>query len=190
LENIVSVIEGCIRQDSKCQRLFYNLYRGFAFKLVFRYIYRLEKATDIVTDGFVKAFRSFDEFKMPANGDAEKLVMGWLKKIMINSAIDELRKNNMLPEIGAIEKNIWEISDKNDDADKLLLYADLIMLVKELPPVYRAVFNLYVMDGYSHVEIAEKLNMAVGTSKSCLSRAKALLQERINQMENEKLCRI
>ena len=116
--------------------------------------------------------------------------MGWLKKIMINTAIDELRRGNMLPEIGGIPEYVWEISDKNQDADQLLLYKDLIILIKELPPAYRVVFNLYVIDGYTHLEIADMLNMSTGTSKSNLSRARMLLQKVIKKTEEVKLCKI
>ena len=85
--------------------------------------------------------------------------MGWLKRIMINTAIDELRKNKMLPEIGGILDYVWEITDNNQDADQLLLYKDLIILIKELPPAYHTVFNLYVIDGYNHYEIADLLKL-------------------------------
>jgi RNA polymerase sigma factor (sigma-70 family) len=190
LENIITIVKGCINAESRCQRAFYNLYRGFALKVVFRYIYRYERAIDVVTDGFVKAFTHFCDFRLPDEADVEKLVMAWLKKIMINCSIDDLRKNNMLPEIGSMNDELWEVSDKNDDADRLLLYADLMLLVKELPATYRAVFNMYVIDGYSHTEIAEHLNMPLGSCRSALSRAKALLQEKIKNLEEGKLCRI
>lgn len=190
MENINHIIKGCIHKEPKYQRLLYDRYRGFACKVVFRYIYRYEKAIDVVTDGFVKAFNHFDNFKLREEEDAEKLLMGWLKRIMINCAIDELRHSNMLAEIGGIPEDVWEITDKNDDADQLILYKDLISLVKELPPNYHVVFNLYVLDGYSHSQIAEVMNISISTSRSSLSRAKALLQNLIKNMEEGKLCRI
>ena len=176
--------------ESRYQRLLYDRYRGFACKIVFRYIYRYDKALDIVTDGFVKAFKHFESFKMQPVDDSEKQLMGWLKRIMINCAIDELRHNKMLPEIGGIPEDVWDITDKNDDADQLILYKDLIVLVKQLPPAYGAVFNLYVLDGYTHSQIAELLSIPVSTSRSSLSRAKTLLQNLIKNMEEGKLCRI
>lgn len=171
--------------------MFYERFRGYASKVVFRYIYRYENAMDVVTDGFVKAFMHFDSFRVAAEEDQEKMVMGWLKKIMINCSIDELRKRSLLPEIGALEDgDIWELHDKNDDADRLLLYSDLVKILKDLPPVRRIIFNLYVIDGYSHSEIAEKMNISIGTSKSHLSRARTLLQKLIKNMEDGKLCRV
>ena len=185
LETLDKIINGCIAKDARYQRLFYNLYRGFASKIVFRYIYRFEKTGDVVTDGFIKAFSHFNQFKK-GEGTLEKLVMGWLKRIMINTAIDELRRSQMIPEIGGIPDQVWDYSDKTHDADQLLLYKDLVSLVKELPPNYRTVFNLYVLDGYSHSQIADMLHISVSTSRSSLSRAKAFLQERIKNMEEGK----
>ena len=190
LDNINQIIQGCIDKDAKSQRLLYDRYRGYACKIVFRYIYRYEKAMDIVTDGFVKAFKHFDNFKIQIGDDPEKRLIGWLKQIMINCAIDELRQNKMLPEIGGIPENVWEITLANDNADQLILYKELISIVKRLPPAYGAVFNLYVLDGYSHSQIAELMHISVSTSRSSLSRARAILQNVIKNMEEGKLCRI
>jgi RNA polymerase sigma-70 factor (ECF subfamily) len=96
----------------------------------------------------------------------------------------------MTPEIGGIPDDVWEITDKGDNADQQILYKNLINLVKELPPSYRVVFNLYVLDGYSHSLIAEMMQISVSTSRSTLSRAKTMLQNRIKNMEEEKICRI
>jgi len=127
---------------------------------------------------------------MGDNADNEKILMGWLKKIMINTAIDELRKGNMIPEIGGIPDYVWEISDENDNADQLILFKDLVVLIKELPPAYRVVFNLYIIDGYTHSEISDLIKIPIGTSKSMLARARILLQKSIKKMEEVKLCRI
>jgi len=168
----------------------YEHYRGFASKIVFRYIYHYEKAMDLVTDGFIKAFNQFEKFRMHEGMELEKIFMGWLKRIMINCCIDELRRSSMTPEIGGIPDDVWEITDKGDNADQQILYKNLISLIKELPPTYRAVFNLYVLDGYSHSLIAEMMQISVSTSRSTLSRAKTMLQNRIKNMEEEKICRI
>ena len=193
MENIYHIVNGCINKEPKYQRLLYDRYRGYASKVVFRYIYRYEKAIDVVTDGFVKAFNHFDQFKQRKDDndtDVEKLLMGWLKRIMVNCSIDELRRSNMLPEIGGIPEDVWDITDRNYDADQLLLYKNLVTLIKELPPHYRVVFNLYVLDGYAHTQIADMLKISVSTSRSSLSRARAFLQDMIKKMEEEKICRI
>ena len=163
---------------------------GFALKTVFRYISRYEKAVDVVNDGFVRMFNHFPNFHQGTDTDNEKMLFAWLKKIMINASIDELRKSQMMPEIGGFPEYIWEISDNSNDADQKLLYKELFVLILELPPSFRTVFNLYAIDGYSHAEISEMLNIPVGTSKSNLSRARAILQKNIKKLEAGKLCRI
>lgn len=80
-------------------------------------------------------------------------------------------------EIGGISKHLWEIPDRSQGADELLLYKDLISYVKRLPPMYRIVFNMYVIDGCNHFEIANTLGISIGTSKSNLSRARAILRD-------------
>jgi RNA polymerase sigma factor (sigma-70 family) len=171
-------------QEYIFQKMVYKNYQGFAMKLVFRYLYRYDKVVDVVNDGFVKLFNSFKNF-IPAEteeGNRKKL-MGFIKRIMINTAIDELRRGDMSPEIGGIPEYVWGFSIADHDADQQLLYKQLISMIKDLPPPYRIVFNMYEIDGYSHVEIAEILRIPVGTSKSNLSRAKSILQNKIRRSE-------
>ncbi|MGE5107671.1 MAG: RNA polymerase sigma factor [Sphingobacteriales bacterium] len=185
MEHIIRIIRGCREKNYKYQKIVYEQYYGFALNTVFRYIYHYEKAVDVVNDGFVKLFTHFNRFSSNADEQTERMLMAWLKKIMINTAIDELRKNKMIPEIGGIPDYLWEQTSNNQDADQLLLYKDIIIMIKALPPSYRTIFNLYVIDGYTHLEIASMLNISVGTSKSGLSRARVLLQKRINKLEEE-----
>ena len=184
MENIDRIIKGCIAKEYICQKMVYKSYQGFAMKLVFRYIYRHEQVVDVVNDGFVKLFNRFQNFKMAesAEGNRKKL-MGYIKRIMINTAIDELRKGNMLPEIGGIPEYVWGFTLKDHDADQQLLYKEVISMIKDLPPTYRVVFNMYEIDGFNHLEIAEILQIPVGTSKSNLSRAKSILQDKIKRSE-------
>jgi RNA polymerase sigma factor (sigma-70 family) len=190
LENITHIIQGCIRKEYKYQKILYELYLGFALKIAFRYMYRYEKAIDVVHDGFVKLFNHFPNFHPGTKAENKKMLFAWLKKIIINASIDELRKGQMLPEIGGIPEHVWEIADSNNDADQQLLYKELFVLILELPPSFRTVFNLYVIDGYSHTEISKMLNIPVGTSKSNLSRARVILQKNVKKLEVVKLCRI
>ena len=190
LDNLEAVIKGCILKDHKQQKIVYEHYRAFALKVVFRYIYLYDKAVDVVNDGFVKLFNQFDKFRFGREEDNEKILLGWLKRIMINTAIDELRKKHLIEETGEIPEDVWAITDKANNADQLLLYKELILLVKKLPPTYRVVFNLYVLDGYNHNEIAEMLGMSAGTSKSNLSRARAILQQGLKNMEGGRVCTI
>ena len=188
LENIGEVIKGCRAKEYKYQKMVYENYRGFALKVVFRYIHKYQKAVDIVNDCFVKIFTHFETF-VTAGSEEEnrKLLMGYIKRVVINAAIDELRKRNLQEEreIVGIPAYVWDLPGKGDDAGQKLLYKQLIIFIKELPANYRIVFNMCVIDGYSHAEIAEKLQIPVGTSKSHLSRAKKVLQLKLKKSEEQ-----
>ncbi len=190
LESLTQIFTGCLRREHKYQKMLYEKYYGFALKTVFRYIYRYDAAVDVVNDGFVNFFTKIGQFKIVNEVDFEKMLMGYLKRIMINMAIDELRKGKMAPEIGGIPETVWDIPDNAENAEQLILYKELIVLIKDLAPQYRAVFNLYVIDGFNHLEIADLLNIPVGTSKSNLSRARMLLQNNIKKTEEALSCRM
>jgi RNA polymerase sigma factor (sigma-70 family) len=154
-------------------------------KTVFRYIYHYDKAVDAVNDGFVKIFRNIGKFQYNDVENLEMMLMGWMRTIMVNTAIDFLRKNNFVPEIGDISESVWMQEDKSQSAEQALLYKELIREIKKLPPAYRAVFNMYVIDGFNHQEIATQLGIAVGTSKSNLSKARVYLQKILKNNELE-----
>ena len=107
--------------------------------------------------------------------------MGWMKRILVNTAIDELRRNHLTPEIGELSDYAWQQSDNSQKADQKILYKELIDHVRKLPPSYRAVFNMYVIDGFSHQEIADQLGVSVGTCKSNLSKAREHLKKILNK---------
>lgn len=181
------IITGCIEKNGRDQKLFYERYYGYCLKIVFRYIYRYEKAVDVVNDGFVKVFGKLHTFHCDQSSKIEFMLMGWMKTIMINTAIDRLRKDEFLPEIGLTNEGIW-IEDRSRASDRALLYEDIIKEIKKLPPAYRVVFNMYVIDGFTHQEIADQLGIAVGTSKSNLFKARVLLQSFIKKADQAKKC--
>jgi RNA polymerase sigma factor (sigma-70 family) len=184
LNSLREIIISCIQNDRKAQKYLYEHYYGYCLKIVFRYIFRYDKATDVVNDGFIKVFRKLHDFHYEQSDHLEKILMGWMRTIMINTAIDQLRKDSFLPEIGSISEDAW-VEDKGQSADQSLLYKELIKEVKKLPPAYRVVFNMYVIDGFTHQEIANQLHIAVGTSKSNLFKAKALLQQFLKKNDEE-----
>ena len=183
MEDLSIVLQGCVANNPKQQKAFYEHYFGYCLKVVFRYVYRYETAVDVVNDGFVKIFRSFGKFVVADKENVQMMLMGWMRTIMIHVAIDHLRKNSFLPEIGSLSDAAWGLEDKTGPADKNILYKELILHIKKLSPAYRAVFNLYVIDGFSHHEIAEALGISVGTSKSNLSKARVILQNILRQNE-------
>ena len=183
--NLQLTIANCIKNDHRDQKALYEKYYGYCLKTVFRYIYHYDKAVDAVNDGFVKIFRNIGKFQYNDAENLEMMLMGWMRTIMVNTAIDFLRKNNFVPEIGDISESVWTQEDKSQSAEQAVLYKELIREIKKLPPAYRAVFNMYVIDGYSHQEIANMLGIAVGTSKSNLSKAWVYLQKILKNNELE-----
>lgn len=179
MTDLQTILFYCKANDRAYQKILYERFYGFALKIVFRYIYRYDRAVDIVNDGFVKLFRHIPKFEVASHTDTEKIFMGWLRKIMVNTAIDELRKDQLMPQIGELSETHWDAPSADGSADENLRYKELIEQVKKLPPAYRAVFNMYVIDGFSHVEIADHLAISVGTSKSNLSKAKEHLRKLI-----------
>lgn len=164
-------IDGCARGDRKIQ---YELYQRFAPKMYgvcLRYAGKVEEAEDILQEGFIKVFRKIDSFR--GDGSFE----GWVRRIFVNTAIEHFRKKNYLQPITEYEENTIEgkyLSVLDSLAEK-----DIIQLVQQLSPGYRTVFNMYVVEGYTHKQIADILGISEGTSKSQLSRAKIILQEMV-----------
>ena len=181
------IIAGCLEKNHADQKALYERYYGYSLKIVFRYIYRYDRAVDTVNDGYVKIFNKLHTFHCEETSKMGFVMMGWIKTIMINTAIDRLRKDEFLPEIGLTSEGFW-IEDRSQASDKALLYEDIIKEIKKLPPAYRAVFNMYVIDGFTHQEIAGQLGIAVGTSKSNLSKARGLLQSFIKKSEEARAC--
>jgi RNA polymerase sigma factor (sigma-70 family) len=183
--NLQHTIANCVQNNHREQKALYEKYYGYCLKTVFRYIYHYDKAVDVVNDGFVKIFRNLARFEYRDIENLEMILMGWMRTIMVNTAIDFLRKNNFIPEIGDISEQVWVQEDKSGSSDQALLYKELVKEIKKLPPAYRTVFNMYVIDGFNHQEIATRLGIAVGTSKSNLSKARTQLQKILKNNELE-----
>jgi RNA polymerase sigma-70 factor (ECF subfamily) len=183
LDNIIQLIEGCTKQEPRSQKILYEQFFGYLLKIAFRYVNNYQTAVNVTNDGFVKVFRFIHKFNPEDSPYPERLLMAWMKRILINTAIDDLRKSKMIYETELIPEQVWEQADNSQRSDNTLLYKELISYVKKLPPSYRAVFNMYVIDGCSHLEIGNKLGISEGTSKSNLSRARSLLQNMIRESE-------
>lgn len=176
----ITIFKNSLKSDRNSQRALYEAHYGYALKIAYRYIPGYDDARMVVNDAFVKAFKNLNKFEIT---DEESLLeyrfMGWLKRIVVHTAIDVLRKSNRDIPVVPFDPELAEQHFAPDQADAGLMYKELICSLKELPPAYNKVFNLYVIDGYSHAEIAEMLNISVGTSKSNLFRAKELLQKKV-----------
>lgn len=148
------------------------------FRLCFRYLRSREEAEEVMAGGFLKAFDHLKRFEDRGPGSFE----AWVRRIMVNECLMALRKQRpVFVDVG----DELAATPAQDCADAQLDAEDLYELIRTLPTGYRTVFNLYVIEGYSHREIAAQLNISESTSKSQLSRARALMQQRIRQQEQK-----
>lgn len=175
--SLEQLIIKCGKQDIQAQGMLYKLYANKLFTLCLKYSKNYVEAEDNLQDAFMTIFKKIKQYKN--NGSFE----GWMKRIVINTALQRYRKESVLDVIK--DDNIKEEPVEVDTVDVSIDY--LLQLIQKLPDKYRLVFNLYVLDGYSHKEIATLLNISVGTSKSNLSRARLILKEKIeeNQFKNK-----
>jgi RNA polymerase sigma factor (sigma-70 family) len=150
-----------------------------------RYCHTKEDAVEIVNDGFLKIFKSIGSF-VPNHDNAEAAFMAWAKKIIVFTAIDHYRKNLKGKVIEELDNYHTALPDNTETPIDSMAYNEIINLIQKLSPGYRTVFNLYVLDGFKHEEIAKHLNITVGTSKSNLAKARLNIQKML-QIKNTKL---
>lgn len=168
--NLDELIKSCQKQNSKAQEELYQLYKNTLFVLCLKYCANEAEAEDNLHNAFIEIFTNIRKYK--GQGSFE----GWMKRITINKAIDSYKKSYQLSTISDKDYPDTEI-EENELNDFSLEY--ILSLVQGLPNQYRLVFCLYELDNYSHLEIAEMLNISTGTSKSNLHRAKMILKEQI-----------
>ncbi|MFA5620096.1 MAG: sigma-70 family RNA polymerase sigma factor [Weeksellaceae bacterium] len=176
------LIEQCKQNKRTAQTEIYNLFSAKLFSVCLRYSDNYEDAQDTFQDGFIIAFHKISQFQFKGSFE------GWLKRIMINTCIEKHRKKNYLFVVDE-ELTKEETTEEFDEELETTAYSyeELLELIKELPPRYRQVFNLYVFEEYPHQKIAEMLGISEGTSKSNLSRAREKLMESINKKSKEKI---
>jgi len=163
------LINKCKQKDNKAQSEVYQLYAGKLFALSLKYSRNYQEAQDNLQNGFITIFNKIEQYKFKGSFE------GWLKRIVINTVLQTYREKNVLNLI--TEEVTDEVEIEVDDEQVSLEF--LLKLIQELPNRYRLVFNLYVLDEYSHREIANMLSISEGTSKSNLSRARVILRDKI-----------
>ncbi len=170
------LIKGCVSGERKYQEELYKIFSPKMYAVCLRYSKDAEEAQDILQDGFVKIFRNIEKFR--SEGSFE----GWVRRIFVNTAIEYYRrKNNNVSITEQIEAGVED--DTSNAFDKLAV-ADVMKAINELSPGYKLVFNMYVIEGYSHKEVGEILGISEGTSKSQLARAKGMLQKILKEKYN------
>ena len=167
------LISGCIDGNRRMQEELYRRFSPRMYAVCLRYASSSEEAEDILQEGFIKIFKKLSSYR--GDGSFE----GWIRRIFVNTAIEHFRRRRYSQPVTEKEENTIEgkyLSVLDDLAEK-----DILELVRQLSPGYRTVFNMYVVEGYTHKEIGEMLGISEGTSKSQLSRAKVILQDMVKK---------
>ncbi len=171
-EHLNEWLEGAKANDPRAQRAIYDLLSPKMYAVCLRYMGDKEQAADVLQDGFVTLFSKLGSYL--GEGSFE----GWARKIFVNTALMALRKHDVLKQSEDVEAALG-VSDSSAGAMEQIGYKELLKLIAQLPPGFRTVFNMYVLEGYSHKEIAQELGISEVTSRSQLQRARVILQEKI-----------
>lgn len=173
------LLDACVKGKPSAQKLLFDRFAPKMMGVILRYINDKERANDVLQDGFIKVFKHLKTFKK--DGSFE----GWMRRIMVNTALDQLRKDKKKQLHVEIDNVQYPLAIESKAEGKM--QADTLMeLVQSLPDGYRMVFNLYAIEGYTHKEIGEMLNIAENTSKSQYSRARGLLRNMLKDLEIER----
>ena len=169
------LIKGCIKHDPACQRLLFEQYAGKMMTVCLRYAHDSMEAEDMLQEGFIRVFNYIEQFKFEGSFE------GWIRRVVVNTALKYLQKKRL---------SFTEINDNNQQAPRLESYAysnlgeeELMKLICQLPDGYRTIFNLNVIEGYSHEEIARMLDIQPSTSRSQLVKARKMLQNQILNLQ-------
>lgn len=171
------LIRGCIKEDGTCQRELFNRYASRMLGVCYRYARTAADAEDILQDAFIKVFDKMHQFKFEGSFE------GWIRRIMVNTALKKYSLRRYEKEVVG-----YEIKDKDESGMEPSAYAhltqkEILELINNLPDGYRLIFNLYVMEGFQHEEIAEMLGIQPGTSRSQLVKARTMLQKQIIELQ-------
>lgn len=169
------MIKGCMRHKSEHQRALYDQYAGKMFLVCLRYAKSHEEAEDILQEGFVAVFDNIHKFRFEGSFE------GWMRRIIVNTALKTYHKQRFHNE--QVELPDYDTHFEDPQAVWMLSTQELLQMIAELPDGYRVVFNMYAIEGFSHKEIAETLDISESTSRSQLLKARKMLQRRINFQE-------
>jgi RNA polymerase sigma factor (sigma-70 family) len=174
---ISAIIAGCCNNKRGSQKELYELLKGYAMKICYRYQNHAEESEEIMNEGFVKLFKNIAQFDQARHVDIEIALKGWFKRILINTCIDHYRKNASQINGKILSDESERIADHGENGLDVLSYKEILGAIRLLSPAYRTVFNLFVIEGMSHEEIATQLGISIGASKSNLSKARENLRK-------------
>jgi len=178
LKDLDELVKACKKNRPDAQKKLYDLFSKKMFGVCLQYAKDYTEAEDILQDGFIKVFTKMSQFDFKGSFE------GWVRRIMVNCALERYRKQNLLYNVSEITD--YDIRFAQEDTMGEISSKELLGIIQELSPQYKIVFNLYAIEGYAHQEIAEMLGISVGTSKSNLSRARVILQEKVKVLYEEK----
>lgn len=176
--NDSTLVEKCIDGDQQAQRMLFDKFAPKMLGVCMRYAKNTEQAEDVLQDGFVKVFSKLNLYK---GGSLE----GWVRKIMVNTSLDQIRKNGKFKNNVAMDPVDYKV-EQNSFILESLQADDLLKLINSMPDGYKTVFNMFAIEGFSHKEISKELEISENTSKSQYSRAKAYLQTKMKELGIER----
>ncbi len=177
MEDLIEIIEKCASGNTKAQEQLYTRFSPKMFGVCLRYAKNNVEAEDNLQEGFIKVFTHIKKFRNEGSFE------GWIRRIMVNVSLEKFRKQQIMYPVEDI--NIYESQKVADDVLDKISAEELLGLIQQLSPRYKMVFNLYVMEGYNHKEIAEEMGITVGTSKSNLARAREILKHKVEELYKE-----
>jgi RNA polymerase sigma-70 factor (ECF subfamily) len=173
LSDVKTIINGCLEGSRRDQELLYRRYAPKLYAVCLQYSSDDDEAKDVLQEGFIKIFENLYAYKFEGPLEA------WMRRIVVNAALEKYRSRNILYKVEDIDK-LTAMEMEPDFEDYSELDAKMLLnIVKELPPKYRMVFNLFAIEGYSHKEISKMVKISIGTSKSNLARARLILQRKV-----------
>jgi RNA polymerase sigma factor (sigma-70 family) len=172
------IIDGCCKGRIRFQEILYRRYYAFAMSVCIRYNTNRDDAMEVLNDAFMKVFDNIVKF------DQEKPFKSWFRRILVNTALDRYRQNKKFILIADYDISEMDIEIEPDYPAKMEA-SEILHLLASIPELYRVIFNLYEIEGYSHDEIAGMLDIAPGTSRSHLSRARAMLRKLYGELKTK-----
>lgn len=174
MEDLRKIIKECTSGNVRAQERLYRMLAPKMFGVCLRYAKDRTEAEDNLQEGFIKVFQNIDKFRH------EGSLEGWVRRIMVNVSLEKFRKQHLMHPVEDV--TIYEESQVADDILAKISAQELLEVVQELPPRYRMVFNLYVIEDMNHKEISEEMDISVGTSKSNLARARDILKKKVEEL--------
>lgn len=177
MEDLKKIIKECASGKVRAQEKLYRMLAPKMFGVCLRYAKDKSDAEDSLQEGFIKVFQNIGKFRH------EGSLEGWVRRIMVNVSLEKFRKQQLMYPVEDI--SIYEETQVADDVLAKISAQELMELIQQLPPRYRMVFNLHVMEGFNHKEIGDEMNISVGTSKSNLARARDILKREVKELYRE-----